>query len=129
MNEMNETRQQPTIPRGLNARGKDESAASSGREPGREGRLLDSFKRRAYLAVLPLGVLSALFSWSLWRRAGQEGPLAAVTDPALAVFCGVLFAVLLVGKERVVRVVECVGFTGVVAYFVADRYHVIYILA
>ena len=93
---------------------------------GNSERLLDAFKYRAYLTVLSIGMFAALFSWWLGHSARTADAINGVTDPALAALCVSLILVLLLFRERAIRLVERVGYVGVVLYFVADKYYVVY---
>lgn len=88
--------------------------------------LLYAFKYRAYLAVLVIGTLAALISWWMGHAAREADVINGVTNPALALFCMLLVAILLWRRERAIHLVERVGYAGIVTYFVADKYYVVY---
>lgn len=88
--------------------------------------LLDAFKYRAYLVVLLIGMFSAAFSWWMGHAPHESNALTGVTNPLLAALCAGLVALLLWGRERAIRLVERVGYAGIVVYFVADKYYVVY---
>ena len=103
-----------------------EGAAPSGLARGNSESLLDTYKYKAYLVVILIGMFSALVSWRIGQSAPTADAINGVTNPALAAFCVLLVAALLWGRESAVWAVERVGYVGIIAYFVADKYYVVF---
>ena len=101
-------------------------AGSTGAAVENSENLLDSFKYSAYLVVLLIGMSSAALSWWIGHATREADSISGVTNPLLAALCVVLVAVLLWGRERTVKLVERIGYVGVILYFVADKYYVVF---
>ncbi len=89
--------------------------------------LLNSFKYKGYVIVLFISTSIVTLSWVLEIFAGRSSSFNRIADPLLALCALILAGLLLLGKERVMRPVEWVGYVVIISYFLTNIYYMLYV--